>query len=850
MIARLNNAAAVAVAIACLALATARPAPSQDEAPPPETTDIAGDSVYPYVFDESRHAVAASGGSGSFDIYVSVADRQAVETFIADLPFELATLAPWVKIEGQRIDAERGVIEVRYRAEENSLELPRMAVVTMDGAWLDRVPGARQGAVPKLTLVQDGSDAAKGAERRMALLGEPGLTERRFRDAAPVIQFSTTPQENTVLEEPRPKRAVSVGAVVSAASFEGPISPGQLISIFGADMASGLMNGAGLPLPRDFQGTRVEIGGVACPLLYVRADQINAQAPMETPTGNQEVRIYSPFGTATMRVNVVTASPELFRAGSSNQAIVQRNGVELGPSNPVNPGDILTFYGTGIGPLNLFVPSGEAARSGANLSRAALNAQMTIGGVNANLLFVGLTPGLVGVMQINAEAPSGMAGGGSVPVVLTIGGRRSRETFLSVAGGSGGGGGGNSGGGGGSGSGGTIFPSIRLGQTVNGMLSASDRRRIAGTGDAYADQYRLELSEETPIAIALQSNDFDTWINLYERNGSTDVLVSSDDDGGAGLNSSLGATLRSGVYTIEATSFSSDATGAYSLSVIRAGGGGGGGGADAPVIDNFSADSTSISAGSQTALRWSVRNASAVSISPGIGSVAVAGSVIVRPSTTTNYTLTASGPGGTRTATVTVGVGPAPGNTVTLEITNRLAYPVRVTVNGNVLGNVPAFDTASQTLTASSLSVSYELIRPTLGGRSLGDPISGFFDTINNPSGTVRLRVDNRFSNSDTAYFQPFVSNATAVDLLMEVNGGLQSQNRCNCTVPAFQDDTQFGYYRMFLNSNVRAYRSGSNYTGRYIYWGDGSNGVAAGRIPELAEPETGRVRLRATSAP
>jgi peptidoglycan-associated lipoprotein len=59
-------------------------------------------------------------------------------------------------------------------------------------------------------------------------------------------------------------------------------------------------------------------------------------------------------------------------------------------------------------------------------------------------------------------------------------------------------------------------------------------------------------------------------------------------------------------------------------------------------------------------LRWSVSNATDISIDPGIGTVQANGSRTVFPSNSTTYTLTAKGEGGSKTATATVSVSAPP----------------------------------------------------------------------------------------------------------------------------------------------------------------------------------------------
>jgi len=82
------------------------------------------------------------------------------------------------------------------------------------------------------------------------------------------------------------------------------------------------------------------------------------------------------------------------------------------------------------------------------------------------------------------------------------------------------------------------------------------------------------------------------------------------------------------------------------------------------VINSFGASPPTIAAGESSTLSWSVAGATTVNIDQGIGNVALAGSRIVMPGSTTVYTLTATNPAGTSvTATTQVivsGTTPAP----------------------------------------------------------------------------------------------------------------------------------------------------------------------------------------------
>jgi hypothetical protein len=75
----------------------------------------------------------------------------------------------------------------------------------------------------------------------------------------------------------------------------------------------------------------------------------------------------------------------------------------------------------------------------------------------------------------------------------------------------------------------------------------------------------------------------------------------------------------------------------------------------APAI-SFSATPDDIATGENSTLVWNTTDVTSVTIDNGLGSQPVSGSLVVRPTMTTTYTLTAAGPGGTSTSQATVNV--------------------------------------------------------------------------------------------------------------------------------------------------------------------------------------------------
>ena len=91
-----------------------------------------------------------------------------------------------------------------------------------------------------------------------------------------------------------------------------------------------------------------------------------------------------------------------------------------------------------------------------------------------------------------------------------------------------------------------------------------------------ARYYSFTLGQAGPVEVDLFSTAFDTFLALREGTDAAGPLVVSDDDGGEGTNSRIATELSAGTYTIEATSFGTGVTGAFTLAVTAAGGGGGG----------------------------------------------------------------------------------------------------------------------------------------------------------------------------------------------------------------------------------------------------------------------------------
>jgi hypothetical protein len=147
-----------------------------------------------------------------------------------------------------------------------------------------------------------------------------------------------------------------------------------------------------------------------------------------------------------------------------------------------------------------------------------------------------------------------------------------------------------------------------------------------------------------------------------------------------------------------------------------------------PAINSFSAIPGTIISGGSSVLSWNVSDATSVSISPGIGTVALAGNIPVSPGTTTDYVLTATNAAGPATAVTQVAVFTIIGLPV---INSFFATP-------------PSFIVGSSTLTWNVSNATSVSITPgigpvgSVGTRSVSPSATTLYTlTASNPAGSV-----------------------------------------------------------------------------------------------------------------
>jgi uncharacterized protein (TIGR03437 family) len=190
------------------------------------------------------------------------------------------------------------------------------------------------------------------------------------------------------------------------------IAQGSIFDIFGVGLATATSDLQSVPLSTVLNGTSVNVtvnGVTTHAILYFVSDgQIAAILPSGTPTGT---------GQITVTVNGQTSAPGGITVVQSAFGMLSLNGVGNGPAavfdvksqyvgltNAANPGDFITLWGSGLGPVT---GDETIAQTPVNLTNIPI--EVDIGGKSATVQYAGrsIYPGLD---QINVQVPAAVSG--------------------------------------------------------------------------------------------------------------------------------------------------------------------------------------------------------------------------------------------------------------------------------------------------------------------------------------------------------------------------------------------------------------------------------------------------------
>jgi uncharacterized protein (TIGR03437 family) len=205
-------------------------------------------------------------------------------------------------------------------------------------------------------------------------------------------------------------QTLSISAVTDSASFRTGLSPGALFTIFGAGFTA---------------DSTVTLAGRPVQMVATFPFQINALIPVGTPTGKATLQVTGVLGTASTGVTIAAISPGIFLLGSNVQgAIVNLPDITINsPEFPAQRGQFISIYSAGLGATVLRTDG---------LQATAATVSVVINTVIIPSSFAGLTPGFVGLYQVNVQLPANMPPTLNGTLLLQQGGQTSNTVALAV----------------------------------------------------------------------------------------------------------------------------------------------------------------------------------------------------------------------------------------------------------------------------------------------------------------------------------------------------------------------------------------------------------------------------------
>jgi uncharacterized protein (TIGR03437 family) len=273
---------------------------------------------------------------------------------------------------------------------------------------------ATSGALDAASFTAPGGGVAQ-------VVGTAGAATGTFAYQGNIVQLTYT----SGAQIPSFSGVVNPASNVPPGFPNGGIAQGSIFVIYGGNLGpASLAEASGLPLPTTagLAGTsiKVTVGGttVDAPMVYTSAGQVAAVLPSTTPVGTGTLQLTYNGLSGTTPITVVPTNygiSTVNTSGSGPAVVTFANYSPVSTTNTTKPGDTLIIWGTGLGALP---PGSSDASAAAGPLAAAPTLQVFVGGVAAQVLYAGRTPGAVGLDQINFVVPANAPMGCSVSIVV------------------------------------------------------------------------------------------------------------------------------------------------------------------------------------------------------------------------------------------------------------------------------------------------------------------------------------------------------------------------------------------------------------------------------------------------
>jgi uncharacterized protein (TIGR03437 family) len=306
----------------------------------------------------------------------------------------------------------------------------KIATANNDG-WLSAVQSGGtpfSPTIPYTVTASAGAMAVGEYSGTLAISGSPVSSQNK---SIPVTLHVVAQAVTTPL-------ALVGGALNNADYASGEsLAQGDIVAVFGSQLATGMPAGiTSLPLPTTLGESQVLLNGQPVPLYYVSSTQINFEVPLDAQTGSGTLQVVSNGVNGNIiSVKIAKAAPrilQLYAVNGGYGIIVNADNSLAIPatagiaSKPATVGQAIVIYALGFGPTSPATTSGAASPTSplAEITDSPLVCfeapdPFNPSGLCVKPLFAGLTPGYVGLYQINVVVPASSPTGVLVPIYIS-----------------------------------------------------------------------------------------------------------------------------------------------------------------------------------------------------------------------------------------------------------------------------------------------------------------------------------------------------------------------------------------------------------------------------------------------
>jgi uncharacterized protein (TIGR03437 family) len=329
--------------------------------------------------------------------------------------------------------------------------LPNPLTVTVVGPVGNPLPGialnfavTSGAATLSTTITQTDANGVAGVSLNLGMTAGPVvITVTAPGTGLPAVQFTETSFVSCSVPQPVVTSVNSLTDFGGGASF----APGSWLEIKGSNLAQNtrLWTGddfTGSNAPISLDGVTVLIDGRQAYVEYISPTQLDVQAPADTATGNVALVATAaacpsaPFSIPEAALVPGLLAPASFNIGGKQYLVAQfpdltyvgnPNLIPGAAFRPAAPGDILTVYGIGFGPVTPAAAPGVIAPGVSSIP----NLSIGFGTTPAAIIYGGMAPGTVGEYQFTFTVPN--VANGDYPVVFQVGDLKAPQTvYLTV----------------------------------------------------------------------------------------------------------------------------------------------------------------------------------------------------------------------------------------------------------------------------------------------------------------------------------------------------------------------------------------------------------------------------------